>query len=248
MAEEKSSVELLKEYLDKSGTGEMEFWLFILTCALVATKFVLLPKDNIIEKGSEIIMKGNFATIIYFCILVSLAGYFNFVKYKKRCCENYPDTPCELESEKMYFIFMISFFPWVSIMGLCFAVLNLLPGWKAPFSNTFGYFITMFMLGGQRKFNKILILNTDTNIKNILESNFTNLINDYTPNNINELEHLAGNKRLGTETMADAHELYTEIAKLILLKDYISESIWFILMGLFVINISNNYISVNACQ
>ena len=96
---------------------------------------------------------------------------------------------------------------------------------------------------------------TETNddnsaIKLVLQNNFSNLINDYTPNNIGEFKKIGeqiGVAKLNTRPYAKASEKYNNIAKLILLKDYIAEGIWFILMGLFVINVSNGYVSESAC-
>ena len=37
--------------------------------------------------------------------------------------------------------FLYTFIPWVVIFGLLNIALMMFPGWKAPFSNTFGYLV-----------------------------------------------------------------------------------------------------------
>ena len=249
---EQSSIDILNNFIKKSKGGILEFWLMIFTVALVCVKYILLPTDILSENVDKTMFKKRnlFITVAYILSIILFVFYTNYNDYKSSC----PSTD-ELSSEALYFLVMISVFPWLSIFSICFAILNVLPGWKSPFSNTFGYFITMFMLGGQHTINKILNIkdNDDENsaIKLVLENNFSNLINDYTPNNIDEFRKIGsdiGSAKLKTKTYASATEDYNSIAKLILLKDYISEGLWFILVGLFVINVTNSYVNEQACR
>ena len=246
---EKTSMEILNTFIKQSGGGILEFWLMIITVALICVKYILVPA-NILDSANTMFQKRNlFITIAYFLVIIMLVFYINYTGYVTQC-----KIKSDMSEEAMYFLVMISVFPWISILGICYAVLNMLPGWKAPFSNTIGYFITMFMLGGQHLINDILNI-TETNddnlaIKLVLENNFSNLINDYTPNNITEFKKIGeqiGVAKLKTKPYASEMKKYNNIAKLILLKDYIAEGIWFILMGLFVINVSNGYVSESAC-
>ena len=248
-----SSVEMFNAILDENGSGILEFWIMLLTVALVCTKYILLPSQPLDESTNPSMMrkKNIFITVAYILAIILFVTYINFNNYKSVCSVGKGD---DLSSDAMYFIVMISVFPWLSILGICFAILNVLPGWKAPFSNTFGYFITMFLLGGQHMVNEILNISEtkDENkaIQLVLENNFGNLINDYTPANIEEFRKLGsdvGAAKLKTKPYSSAVETYNNIAKLILLKDYIAEGIWFVLMGLFVVNLTNNYVGTQAC-
>tara|TARA_Y100000768_G_scaffold387688_1_gene379809 strand:- start:283 stop:1050 length:768 start_codon:yes stop_codon:yes gene_type:complete len=249
---EQSSMEILNKFIKKSKGGILEFWLMLFTVALICIKYIILPSNILSDDvDKNMLRKRNFfITIAYFLAIIMLVFYINYTNYNETC----PSTD-DMSGDAMYFIVMISVFPWLSIMGVCFAVLNVLPGWKSPFSNTFGYFITMFMLGGQHMINKILNIkdNDDENsaIKIVLENNFGNLINDYTPNNIEEFRKIGsdiGSAKLKTLSYSAAANDYNNIANLILLKDFIAEGIWFILMGLFVINITNSYVTEEACR
>ena len=249
---EQSSMDHLNAYIATNGSGVLEFWLMLLTVALVSIKYILLPEKPLDEGADPDMMrkKNLFITVAYILVIILFVLYTNYTNYETTCGLKKKD----LSSQAMYYIIMISIFPWLSILGICFAILNVLPGWKAPFSNTFGYFITMFLLGGQHTINKILNISgtKDDNhaIKMVLQNNFTNLINDYTPDNVEEFRKIGteiGSSKLKTKPYSSAEDDYNNIAKLIMLKDFIAEGIWFILMGLFIINVTNNYIDQNAC-
>lgn len=249
---DQTSMDKLNEYIATKGSGVLEFWLLLLTIALICIKYILLPPKPLDEKNNPDMMRTRnlFITIAYILVIILFVLYTNYTNYKTTCGMKNKD----LSSQAMYYIIMISIFPWLSILGICFAILNVLPGWKAPFSNTFGYFITMFLLGGQHTTNKILNISgtKDDNdaIKMVLQNNFTNLINDYTPANFEEFRKIGteiGSAKLKTVPYSEKEDDYNNIAKLILLKDFIAEGIWFILMGLFIINVTNNYIDQNVC-
>jgi len=253
-AGEQSSMEMLNSLIKKSNGGILEFWVVLLTAALICIKYILLP-ENILdgdETTKSLMHKKNlFITIAYILVIIMAVFYINYNGYHTTCLKN---TSKEMSSEAVYFLVMVSVFPWMSILGICYAVLNVLPGWKSPFSNTFGYFITMFMLGGQHMIDEILDIpnakDEDEAIRLVLENNFGNLINDYTPNNIAEFRHIGsviGASKLKTKPYLPGESVYNNIAKLIMLKDFIAEGIWFMLMGIFVVNITDNYISVEAC-
>lgn len=154
-----------------------------------------------------------------------------------------------------------------SVILILFAVLmHIFPGWKAPFSNTFGYAVTS-MFGIKRHFTNILKSPLPSMLKQIIEDKSL-LINEITPGNFDEfmkklidegaLEFdyltLAGAPKpdkgapLGDGTGAknekaqDAQQSFVSLYKLVVLKDLVSEFIWYSLVGGLVLTILNNTI------
>ena len=85
-------------------------------------------------------------------------------------------------------------------------------------------------------------------LSRLVEDNISTLINDYGPENLGRLKSLNSIESVFYKYDTDAHKKkYNEIAKLIMIKDYISEAIWYILSGILVINITNNYILEQTC-
>ena len=78
--------------------------------------------------------------------------------------------------------------PWVVIFGGLFAILQIFPGWKSAFSNTFGYLV-VYVMGIRDVFNGLIRSNVQTTkvelnkaIQEIYEDQSL-LINQFTPSN-----------------------------------------------------------------
>ena len=69
-------------------------------------------------------------TIIYYLGVIVTQYFINLSAISNRCgTTNY------------YLAFMVTLVPWIFIFGLLNIMLVQFPGWKTPFSNTFGYLI-----------------------------------------------------------------------------------------------------------
>ena len=168
---------------------------------------------------------------------------------------------CGNDNVNTYLVFLSTVFPWLSIFGLLLTFLTVMPGWKSPFSNTFGYIIVVYLMNGQGKLLSLLNnKNNDTALKEIIEDNFTNLFNDFGPENIGKLKRINQLKSQQSEgkgvfldynssqgVTGKIKKKYNEVARLIIIKDYIAETIWYLLTGFLVINITNNYIMEQGC-
>ena len=89
----------------------------------------------------------------------------------------------------------------------------------------------------------------------VIKDNASNIINDYGPENIGRLKNLhnvkkvfkqypiEGNGQVDKQIRAE----YNELAKLIIMKDYIAEFVWYILTGILVINMTTNFILEQNC-
>ena len=112
-------------------------------------------------------------------------------------------------------------------------------------------------MNGKQKLLNLLNKTSDTkndSLKLIIKDNASNIINDYGAENIGKLKDLHkmnnvfspyenGNK----EGQIRIKKIYNDVARLIIMKDYIAEFIWYILTGILVINMTTNFILEQNC-
>ena len=142
-----SSVEMFNAIIDENGSGILEFWIMLLTVALVCTKYILLPSQPLDESTNPSMMrkKNIFITVAYILAIILFVTYINFNNYKSVCSVGKGD---DLSSDAMYFIVMISVFPWLSILGICFAILidSLIKSSPNPLDLNFGFIYNSFII------------------------------------------------------------------------------------------------------
>ena len=56
-----------------------------------------------------------------------------------------------------------------------------------------------------------------------------------------------GNKQGQSNEQTRIKKIYNDVARLIIMKDYIAEFIWYILTGILVINMTTNFILEQNC-
>lgn len=149
--------------------------------------------------------------------------------------------------------FLVTIIPWTLIFGLLYGALILFPGWKIPFSNTIGYLVTL--LGGIRTLlvDNILKSNIKDKISNSsmlkainhIYSDPSLLINEITPENFNNF--LASMKKSGLLKSNVTDLSIKKFRNLVILKDIISEFIWFSLTGFLITSFSYNQVINQGC-
>lgn len=211
------------------------FYFFILTSLFFFIK-IFLKND----KKMIIIL-----TIVYFLILL-VSQFFVNTSISNHLC----GTP------QYTTVLIVTIIPWAIMLGSIKVLLTVFPGWLSPFSNTFGYIVT-----------KIFGINTI--LKNILSSNFDNaegekvdvkiaaealehiyadkslLINEITQENFNIFWERMTKARLFKSNISD--ELKESLRNMVILKDSVSEYIWYILTGGLVTSVSYSYMVNSEC-
>ena len=92
---------------------------------LIMTLIYFIVRYSLEQGSSDMIY-----TIIYYLGVLVTQYFINLSAISNKCgTTNY------------YLAFMVTIVPWVFIFGLLNIMLVAFPGWKAPFSNTFGYLI-----------------------------------------------------------------------------------------------------------
>ena len=209
------------------------------TLAYYIYKFVYYKKFFNIDNSSDFNESySKNRNRLYIFIVSVLMAIFNFLSLKNACGGNM------LNNIGTY---ISSLVPIFVVFILVIQFITFLPGWKAPFSNTFGYLITKLM-GLSRVYQSLLKDPKDQSdkIKQLLETAISDksiLINEFTPLNMNkQLKELGGLFKLNDIAKIN------NFKKLIILKDYVSEFIWYVLSGVLTIFISANTISQATCS
>jgi hypothetical protein len=119
------------------------------------------------------------------------------------------------------------------------------PGWKSPFSNTFGYLAAK--VGGIKDaFNAILqskISNTDLRL---IYEDSSLMINEITPGNFDDFwSKLQSSGMLSEKVSPEAKE---RLFKLVRMKDIVAEFVWYLLAGVLISSITFSYISNSKCK
>jgi hypothetical protein len=155
-------------------------------------------------------------------------------------------------------------------MGTMVVILNMMPGWKAPFSNTIGYFIVKNVIARKlfklQKWIKVQHGDGNDSAQSLIEKfnsigNRTFFVNELTPKNFFYALKSLGISSNGKWdfqqkdkdidpitnkpiTIAIAYKLYQAI----IVKDIISEFIWYFLAAMLTYSVSQLYILGHICD
>jgi len=131
-------------------------------------------------------------------------------------------------------VFRATFLPWCLMFAPLLACLHFFPEWKKPFSNTFGYLVAR-MANSTKALTDVLV--PEKPLQYVYEDPSL-MINQFTPSNFDEM--YASLKEVLQDN--DKKETFRNI---VLLKDLVSEWIWYLLGG--SVAISSSYtILMNA--
>ena len=211
---------------------------------------------------------GIVITVVYLAIILFIQLYVNYQNAKDKC----GGTPQLVASINYTAI------PNLFIFGAFILILLLMPGWKAPFSNTLGYLI-VWLAGVNNSFFKIL--KQDNNQNKLLQMVYkdpSTMINEITPENFDLFIARMNGKNGGVEALpvakaepskcfpmkggrrkqrggnstsilsADYKQHLPGLYNFVVIKDMISEFIWYALVGNLVLNTSNSYIQSIKCK
>jgi len=200
-------------------------------------------------------IKGTVFTGIYFMLLFALMVHLNNTLIMEKCHG--------ISNNTIFLIVFGTLLPWMGILGVTYILITIMPGWKAPFSNTFGY-AAIYLAGAENTLSEIIQTKYSQNISDadaskisgemkltssVISSIYENkalLINEVTPDNYTQFwEKIKPIMRPG---VYNNNALFAKFASLIQLKDIVSECIWFLLSGLLSMSISINTIMNSHCN
>jgi len=212
----------------------------------------------------EVLTKGKYASLvfkIYITVILFSQFLLNINLTRDICGE-----------ANTFIAFIYTFIPWTIIFGIIVLFLGVFPGWLAPFSNTFGYFLIR-MYGLNRKFEEVVkgspipgdatlpvsseAAKSKELIQNIL-ANKSILVNEIPDANTGFDNFLISLNNMGLlkDKMFDKDSLTNDYSNpatlalqdLIRIKFLIAKIIWYLLTGLLTISIAYNSIIQSECK
>lgn len=199
--------------------------------------FIILTLGYAVLKyflGKKSVVSVRILTLSYFALIFISQFFLNL---------SLTDEICGFKQPTLAFTTTIV--PWVVIFGSLNVLFMLLPGWKSPFSNTFGYLAAR--IGGIKDaFNAILPTKIGNKALQAIYEDNSLMINEITPENFTDFW-----SKMQTSGMLAPN--ITEVAKdklynLVRLKDIVSEFVWYLLSGVLISSITFNYISNSKCK
>ena len=159
-------------------------------------------------------------------------------------------------------------FPNIIIFMSMFLILKVFPGWKSPFSNTFGYFLASTM-GINSNFNhlltpvdegdndgavklnaaiKLVAGNKSLMINQFTVDNFSNTFKSFVDNKIFDVGEFKKEQTFKKNAEnSSKKEAIKGLYHAVVAKDLVSEHIWYILTGCLVITIIKNTMGELNC-
>ncbi len=241
------------------GTSILVF--VILTTVYFLLRLLNLPKELKID-GKEENQFNYILVILYVCSLIISNYGLNLDTSTKICGITQWNT-----------IFVITFVPWLLIFGIVSVLLIIFPGWKVPFANTFGYLAVK--IGGLKTLfnNDFINSNIQSNPGELEKAGMSvGRAIQYIYGNesllINEIPFQEGTDSKGQPISREENlenfiktmqsvmifkenispESKSKLYKLLLVKDLVSEYIWYLLVGILIASVSYNYIINVSCQ
>jgi len=164
-------------------------------------------------------------------------------------------------------VVMYTLVPNFLIFGLIIAILATMPGWKAPFANTIGYACSL-PTGVRKNFNILLSHDLINDLLVKIGQDKSMLINEITPGNYdlffskmssNDLLNVPYEKLKEFEEQQNKGErleprnqdyldAFVNLYNSVVLKDLVSEGVWYLLAGGLVITMTQNAIAEMECE
>ena len=207
---------------------------------IFTTLFFGFKGYSMIKSSPDLTKPLSIAWTMGFLIAVMVIEMFYNIGVAKKICNGSP--------QNIFTVFLYTFIPNFFILGSVIVLLTMLPGWLSPFSNTFGYFIISCM-GLSKHFNAMLKSPTNSGTAGELitkiYSNQSLVINEMTPSNYSDF--MKGLSSIFVKNYKSM-EQYKHVYSLVIVKNLISEYIWYILAGLLSISIGSHAISNLKCE
>ena len=181
---------------------------------------------------------------VFFVLLVIIFMYFINVAILQEKCGNVDS----------YIVLKSTVIPWILIFANMMYVLNKLPNWKTPFSNTFGLLVAK-LAGVNTTFLSMLKpqdVKTDTKVAegtvntslHYVYSDPSLLINKFTMENFD-----ATVQKLAHIIDTDKEDKIADFKQFVKMKECISEWIWYLLTACITVSVSyNNLISIKCTK
>lgn len=143
--------------------------------------------------------------------------------------------------------FVYGIMPWLLIYGIFSFLLYLCPGWKAPFSNTFGYLYAKIKGAGDVLNNMINTSYKSKDIQNIYNDPSL-LINTLTPLNFGAAVQKLIDNNILNPSRVNFKENMGKLANIVNGKDNIAECMWLLLVSGLISSMSASQVANIECE
>jgi len=177
---------------------------------------------------------------VYVTVVLLTQFYFNTTLLSTMCGGN---------TSNLKMAIMVTLIPWIIIGGGVTLGLLMFSGWKQPFSNTFGYLVAK--LAGVNSLLYTILKNPTSGgakLKKTLHDIYSNpalFINQITPANFDDFVRSSHFMFVSNATRMPEMRQFRRI---IMLKDLVSEFVWYVLTGVLVTTVSYNTIVNSTCN
>ena len=214
------------------------FVFFIIVTTLYFVLSYILCKPS---RGSKAQTFGLMLAVCYYISVLFGQYLINLMTTYRMCNDHYQYLTAAY----------ITLVPWVLIFGILNLMLLIFPGWLTPFSNTFGYGMTV-ALGIKKVIRNVFKdpgtvegqSDKATEALNYIYGNQSLLVNEITMQNFDVF--LDSMKTL-LKVAADSKEVVI-LKNLIFLKESVAQYMWFLLTGSLVIAVATNSIINSSCN
>jgi len=212
------------------------FFIIVTTLYFVLSYILSKPSRGAKSQGFGLMLSVcYYITILFGQYLINLATTY-------RMCNN------QYQYLSAAYITLV---PWVLIFGILNLMLLIFPGWLTPFSNTFGYGMTV-ALGIKKVIRNVFKdpgtvkgqSDKATEALNYIYGNQSLLVNEITMQNFEEF--LVSMKSL-LKVETNSKEVVS-LKNLIFLKESVAQYMWFLLTGSLVIAVATNSIINTSCN
>jgi len=236
-----------------SITSSVVFFI-IATFAFVTIKYAMRPVKAP-KPGEENVSDNSWmvtAAYVFVTLIAQIVANFSNAK-----------IICKGSSQSFGLIFLYTIIPYFFILGTVMTLVIIFPAWLTPFSNTIGY-ACVLLLGLSTTFNNLLATDGSGNaLLTEICSDKALIINEMDQNNYSDfMKEMAssGNSSKPQTSMLKKGYLtedqddngnggpYNKLYGLVILKNLISEGLWYALAGSLAISIANNVIINIQCS
>ena len=201
----------------------------IITCLYFLIRYLVIDKYG---KNNNTL--SYFVTGLYLTFITGSQLSINF-KNSKEHCGGEP---------QLVSTFIYTVLPNFTIFGLIMLLTYIFPGWRAPFSNTFGYAAT-YLMGIKEVLNNMLPAKSGNKLIQQVYEDSSTLINEINPENFDAFIGRMQENNLLSKT---SDEYIPKLYNLVMVKDNIAKLIWYILTGCLVISTSYNAMLSVECS
>lgn len=148
-------------------------------------------------------------------------------------------------------VMMTTLVPWIFIFGVLIIILQIFPGWKAPFSNTIGYLLVSSSVSSlMPKILKSRVSGLKSDVSQALEYIYDDkslLVNQITPDNFDAFWEKMSKSGL-IQQSGNLSEYKEELRKSVKFKDTVATAIWYLMTGLLITSLSYNQVVSLECE